>query len=303
MKFISDPVYMQTGALVLGTLFLSSIPVYLNRDKNFYFKVSWASLKSWLFAAPLLFIIFGLPKNAILFALTLTAILGAKVFFKLMGMFHRIEFVLLTYASILAMGACVYFENRELFHFLPMLTLGLFCLVPVIKNQSKNMLQYISLALICLIFMGWGFLHLGWILQTPDGVYQITYLVILTEFFDNTVLATAKHVGKIRIFDRIAGFRTLESTLISAILTVALAYGMRHLLPAQAEIFWIAASVIAILVGSLGDLTLSVFRKDLGVKVTGAFILGRSDLLKPMERILFAAPVFYYVMLFLLRDS
>jgi predicted CDP-diglyceride synthetase/phosphatidate cytidylyltransferase len=48
--------------------------------------------------------------------------------------------------------------------------------------------------------------------------------------------------------------------------------------------------------GSIGDLTLSVIRRDLGIKDAGAFIIGRGDLLTIMDRTIFVAPIFYYVM-------
>ncbi|MEQ1878813.1 MAG: phosphatidate cytidylyltransferase, partial [Bdellovibrionia bacterium] len=58
---------------------------------------------------------------------------------------------------------------------------------------------------------------------------------------------------------------------------------------------------VAFLVGSLGDLVLAVIRRDLGVKDRGAFILGRGTLLDLMDRIIFAAPIYYYSILILRR--
>lgn len=301
MRFMTDPKFVETVSIVLGILFIAAVPVYFFRDRNFYFRVSWATMKSWLFAAPIMVLIFSLPDDWILVSLVFTSIAGAKVFFKLMGMFHRFLLVALTYLFIIAMGVCIYFDQQYLYNLMPMIALGLMCMVPVMTNSYKNMIQYLCLSLVSLIFLGWALLHLGWILNLPDGLYQITYLIILTEFFDNTVLATARHVGRVRIFDKIAGYRTLESTALSAVLTFMLAYLMRYLLPNSGEIYFLAAAAIAVLMGSLGDLTMSVFRKDMGVKITGAFILGRSDFLRRVDRLIFVAPAYYYVMQFLDR--
>ena len=88
--------------------------------------------------------------------------------------------------------------------------------------------------------------------------------------------------------------------MISFALTIALAWALRHLLPVRTEVFWISAGLVAALGGSLGDLVLSVIRRDLGIKDAGPFIIGRGDLLTIMDRMIFVAPIFYYVMVYLL---
>jgi phosphatidate cytidylyltransferase len=44
---------------------------------------------------------------------------------------------------------------------------------------------------------------------------------------------------------------------------------------------------------------MSVVRRDLGVRIMGAFILGRGDFLHRMDRLIFVAPIYYYIMQFL----
>ena len=62
----------------------------------------------------------------------------------------------------------------------------------------------------------------------------------------------------------------------------------------QEEPYWMAAALIACFFGKAGDILISVVRKDLGIKDSGLFILGRDDTLARMEKYIFAAPVFYY---------
>ena len=292
----SDPTYFETGMWVLGILFLSAIPVYYFRNRNHYFISAWASIKSWLFAAPAIFFIFGLPEPWILVMITLTALFGAKAFFKMMGMYHRIWFVVTCYLAMIGLGLSIHFDRPDLYNLMPMILLGVICLFPIWRNSYKNMLQFIALTLICFMFLGWAFMHIGLIARMENGLFHIAYLIILTEFFDNTVLATARHVGKRRIFDKIAQYRTVESTVLAAILTMALAYAMRSLLQHESDTFWLATGVIAIIFGSIGHFTVAVFLRDLGVKLTGAFILGRSDFLRRADRLIFVAPCFYYGM-------
>jgi len=126
------------------------------------------------------------------------------------------------------------------------------------------------------------------------------YLIILTEVCDNLYLSLSRHIGKVKLFSGITPRRNLEAFLIAIALTLVVAWGLRHLLPDRSEKFWIASGLVAALGGSLGDLTLSVIRRDLGIKDVGVFIIGRGDLLTIMDRLIFVAPIYYYVISYLL---
>jgi phosphatidate cytidylyltransferase len=295
----NSPVYQETVLLVLGFLFFSGLIVFFLRKKNYYFVVSWASIKSWLIFAPLLFGFFGTPEPYPLIALTLIAIFGAKIFFQLMGMFHRSYFVFICYLGILFLGWSIHYRRLDLYNLLPMLVLGLSCLVPLVRNNYKRMIQYMSLTTLAFVFLGWSFMHLGLIMQFEKGIYQVMYLIILTEFCDNTNLAISRYIGRIKLIDRIDFRRTLESTVVSALITIALAFAMRHLLPDGSEKYWLVSGLIASIGGFIGDMAMAVVRKDAGIRVVGAFILGRGDFLHRMDRLIFVAPLYYYAMLYL----
>ncbi len=295
----ASPVYRETALIVLSFIFLSGLIVFFLRQKNYYFVVSWASIKSWLIFAPLLFGLFGTPNPWPLIGLTALAIFGAKIFFQLMGMFHRSYFVLICYAGIISLALAIHFERHDLYNLLPMFILGAACLVPLLRNNYKRMIQYISLTNLGFVFLGWSFMHLGLIMKFDKGIYQVMYLIILTEFCDNTTLAISRYVGKTKLFDRIDHKRSLEGFVISAVITIAVAFGMRHLLSDGSEKYWLVSGLIASIGGFIGDMLMAVIRRDAGIKEVGAFILGRGDFLHRMDRLIFVAPIYYYAMLYL----
>jgi phosphatidate cytidylyltransferase len=179
---------------------------------------------------------------------------------------------------------------------MPVIILGLCCFIPLLRDSYKRMVQYISLTLLGFIFLGWSFMHLALLLRYQTGLYQIMYLIILTEFCDNTNLAICRYFKTWRLFPKIDPKRTLGSTLVSVALTLGLAFAMRHLLPDQSELYWYTTGLIASFGGLWGDLVMSVVRRDAGVRIVGAFILGRGDFLHRMDRLIFVAPLYYYVM-------
>lgn len=289
-------IYRQTVLIVLSIIFLSGAIIFFFRNKNYYFVQSWASIKSWLIAAPLMFLMMGLPEPWPLIVLTLIAILGAKIFFQIMGMFHRSYFVVLCYLGIIGLALSCYFNRMDIYNTMPMIVLGLSCLVPLVRNSYRRMIQYISLTLLAFIFLGWSFMHLGLILKFPNGVFQLMYLIILTEFCDNTNLAVGRYIGGWKLFPGINPRRSVGSTAVSVALTLFLAGSMRFLLPDSSEKYWLASGLVASLGGFVGDLVMTVVRRDAGMKTVGPFIIGRGDFLHRVDRLIFVAPIYYYVM-------
>lgn len=291
-----SPIYQQTVFTVLGFLFFSGALVYIFRNRNDYFVVSWASIKSWLVAAPLLFLFIGSPEPWPLIVLTCIAILGAKVFFQILGLYHRSWFVIICYIGIIGLALSVYSEKIDIYNLMPMLVLGMCCFVPIAMNRFKHMVQYIALTMMCFIFLGWSFMHAGLIMRFENGIYQLMYLIILTEFCDNTIIAISRYIGSIHYVNNINPKRTLESTGLSILITLGLAFLMRHLLPDQSEKYWLASGLIAGIGGGFGDIVMNVIRRDLGIRDYGIFILGRGDFLDRMDRLIFVCPLYYYIM-------
>ncbi len=292
-----DPVYRETVFIILSVLFVSGLIVFFLRKTGYYFVSAWASIKSWLVAAPILFLCFALPDPYPLLVLVLAATYGAKAFFQIIGMFHRSNFVMICYAGIWALGVCCYYQKLDFYHAMPMIVLGACCLIPLYRNNYKRMIQYISITHLAFVFLGWSFMHLGLIYYFPNGTYQIMYLLILTEFCDNTNLAIGRYFKGLRLLPNIDPKRSILSTIISIALTLVLAGAMRQLLPDQSERYWLTAGIIAAFAGVLGDLVMTVVRRDAGVKIVGPFILGRGDFLQRMDRLIFVAPIYYYVMI------
>jgi len=296
-------IYQKTAIIVLGIIFFAGLIVYRYRKTSPYFIVAWASIKSWIIVAPILFILFGLPDPWPLVFFSFIAIAGAKVFFQIMGMYSMTSFVTTCYLGILGLALCCWYDNLAMYNNMPMIVLGCSFMVPILSNSYRKMIQYISITLLGFIFLGWSFLHLGLIWKLPNGMYQVMYLIILTEFCDNTILALSGTMGGRKIFRNINPKRTLPATLVSVGATMLLALGMRYLLPDSNEKYWLASGLVASLGGMFGDLVMTVIRRDAGVRIVGQFIAGRGDFLNRMDRLIFVAPLYYYTMLLIQKTG
>jgi phosphatidate cytidylyltransferase len=295
----SNPLFKQTAIIVLVFMGIIGLILFPLRKKNTHLSAAWASLQSWLFFTPVLFLMLAAGDPWPLIGITFISLLCAKEFFQLTGMYHKSIFIWPTYLAIIAMSYSIYHNYTLIYATMPMIFLGLISLIPIALNEAKNMLQYIALSLLCMIFVGWAFLHTAWIVTLPSGAFYLIYIILLTELCDNVALAVGRLFGKKKIADQITPNRTIEGVIISFAATIAAAYGLRILLPMYDQNHWWIYGLTACLVGSLGDLILSVIRRDLGVKDYGIFILGRGGVLDRMDRLIFVVPIYFYLIQYL----
>ncbi|MCB0366406.1 MAG: phosphatidate cytidylyltransferase [Bdellovibrionaceae bacterium] len=293
--------YQETAVLVLALIFLLGIVLYFLRRKTVHFLAGWASVKSWFFITPVLLAVLALPSPWPLAFLTIVAIFGIKTFFQMSGMYHRSWFVWLSYVFTILLGLAIYKDAVDLFNILPMVFLGFVAWIPLVRNSVSHMIQYIALSLMAFIFFGWSFMHMGRLLMLDQGPFIVLYLYLLTEIAEHVSLSTTRIFGKLKPFKEISQRVTVEGIIMSVIVTVIVAWGMRHLLPDRSERFWIAAGLAAALLGRFGDLFLSVIRRDLGIKDSGVFIIGRSDILGRVDKLIFVGPIYYYLYIYLQR--
>ncbi|MBT4763016.1 MAG: phosphatidate cytidylyltransferase [Bdellovibrionaceae bacterium] len=297
----SDPLYRETAALILIFLFGLSGIVFFLRKKNTLFKASWESLKSWIFMTPIILLFFGFTKPWPIILLTIVGIYAAKIFFQMVGMYHRGWFVWVSYVFIALFGVSIHYQVFAIYDLLPMIFLGLASIIPLIRNSAKRMVQYIALSLMAVIFFGWSLLHLGKILDFEKGIYIVIYIYLLSEIAENVSITVNYLWSKHKFFTKISNRVSLEGLLASVFFTLVLAWAMRHLLPIRTEPYWIAAGLICSLVGRFGSLFISVIRRDLGLKDTGVFIIGRGDMVDRIDKLIFTAPVFYYAYIYINR--
>lgn len=295
----SNPRYLEAAAIIVGGLIVLSFLMFFLQRKGPPFTTAWASLKSWLFVAPLLFLAFALPKPWPLVFTTWMGVLSAKSFFQLVGMYHRSWFVWITYIFIFALGHMVNEGWVEHYNVMPELFLATILMIPLIRNSASHMIQYIALSLIAFLFWGWAYMHMGRLMMFEGGELMVLYLYLLTEAAENTQWACSRLFGRVRMFNKISSRISLEGMLVAICVTMLLAWGMRHLLPDRSEKFWIASGLVAAIFGRLGDLIINVFRRDLGVKNTGVFIIGRDGILTRVEKLIFVGPMYYYIYIYL----
>lgn len=301
VNLFGHKLYYETALLIVGIIGLLGAVLFFLRLRSPHFRAGWASVKSWFFMAPLVLIGLALPSPWPLVLLTMVSIYTIKIFFQMSGMYHRSWFVWLSYIFASLLGFAIFQQESEVYNILPMIFLGTISWVPLALNSYRQMIQYIALSLMAFIFFGWSLMHMGRLLMLDSGPFIVLYLYMLTEVSENVSLSSSRFFGRTKLFAKISPRVTLEGIVASILVTLLLAWGMRHLLPDRSERFWVAAGLASALLGRFGDLFLSVIRRDLGIRDTGIFIIGRGDMLARVNKLIFVGPIYYYLYIFLQR--
>ncbi len=291
---IFDPFYVQNMGIIAAFLLLLGLPLYLLKNKSVYYQASWSSVVSWIYVLPFVYILFGLPDPAPILVICLMSIYSLKTFYQMVGMYHRDWFVNLSYFLIALGTYFVYMRERQSFVALPMIALTGYILVAVLRNNYINMVQYIGLSLIGFSIYGWFYLHAAEILMLKSGVYTLIFLYALSEFAIAFSSGVSLSLGKLNLRNRINAKIKLEGFVLATIVTVGLAWAWRQMLPNSMENEWLVVGLICSVFSTLGDLTLSIIRKDLKIKDHGVFIIGRGDLLSRVNKVIFVFPAYYY---------
>lgn len=291
--------YVQTVTGVVIFFFVVGGLVYFLQKKNPKWFAVWASIKSWVIASPFIFFFAALHAPWPLIFIVLVAIYGSKTFFRMTGMYHRSWFVWLTYVFIVLQGYSIYRGHNQFFNIMPMIFLAAATVIPILRNSYTQMIQYIALTLINFIIMGWGFMHLGRIVLWESGPLIALYFTILFEFCESANYGITRLVGHHKPIQNITSKFSLEGFFGSLVLTLVLAWSLRYMLPIRSEVYWVASGLCVAIFGRLGGLTLSTIRRDLNIKESGIFIIGRDDILSRIDKPMFAAPILYYLFLYL----
>jgi len=295
-----EPLFIRTSLVACAFLAIAFIFFYfISKVKPNRYLTLKASFMSWLLIAPVLFLVAGAPSPYPLVAIILVSIYSSKTFFRMSGIYHRSLFVLTNYFFIFLQGFFIYKGfDLSVIHILPMIFLSAICLIPILTDNFEHMIQYIGLSLLSFLFFGWGLIHFAMILGFEKGVYIALYLIILSEFNDGIYKLVNLEWGKNKPLKKLAPRLSIEALVISMALTLLVAWALRSSLPVRTEVYWVSAGVIVSIFGRIGSLVMTMIRKDLGIKDSGnVFIIGKDDIIARVDKLIFVAPIIYYLFL------
>ncbi|MFI5378320.1 MAG: phosphatidate cytidylyltransferase [Tepidisphaerales bacterium] len=290
------------GILVVAGMLLSLLTWVLAKDV----RPIWATYRSWLVMIPLAAAAIWAGRVPTTALFVLLSVFGFKEFARATGLYRDWWMTGAVYLSLVAVGVTAIVANPNtgqpgwygLFMALPVYAIALFILIPILRNKTQGQLQAMALAILGFIYIGWMFLHLAFLAGSPKGLGYLLYLLFAVEMNDVAAFTFGRALGqsgKHLLRGAISPRKTWEGAIGALAVSMALPWVMRFSFPHFETTQLILTGLIVGIGGQLGDLSISVIKRDLGVKDMGATIPGHGGVLDRIDSLIYTAPLFMHM--------
>jgi len=305
---LHDPIFRfyvaaVAGLLALAGAILAAVTYGLRKD----IRSIWLTYRGWLIMAPTFLGCMALGRLALVVLFGCLSLLGVKEFCRATGLYRDWLLTGVVYAGILAAAVlCAIPDPRQpgvagwygLFIVLPVFTVALILLVPIVRNQVKGQLQAISLAIIGFLYIGWMFGHLSFLTTSKQATGYLLYLVFAVALNDVAAFTCGRLFGRHPLRSVISPNKTWEGALGAFAFSMVLPWLLRFSLPGFGARELLLTGLIVGVGGQLGDLSISVIKRDVGIKDMGATIPGHGGILDRIDSLVYVAPLFFHMVRF-----
>jgi phosphatidate cytidylyltransferase len=263
----------------------------------------WRTYLGWLFMVPIILAVVFAGREATIVGITLLALIGFKEFARATGLYDDWWMTGAVYLGIMAVAASSLVDDPLLdrpgwygiFMTLPVYIVSLILMIPVIRNRAKGQLQHVALAILGFIYLGWMFSHVGFLANSPHAYGYLLFLILAVEGSDVAAFLAGKLFGRRKLRPEISPNKTWGGSLGALAISMALPWLLRFSFPHFGAPQLVLTGVIVGIGGQLGDLTISMIKRDVGVKDMGALIPGHGGLLDRIDSLIFVGPLFFHM--------
>ena len=172
------------------------------------------------------------------------------------------------------------------------------------RNDNSNAVVGISTTLFGILYVSWFFsflIKIRMLLPTVDGagIKLLAFIIIVTKSGDMGALLIGSRFGKHPLMPKVSPNKSIEGCLGSLACSIAFAVLFKSFLPTMLHFSTMQAALMGAffgIIGQLGDLSESLFKRDCGVKDSGKLLPGMGGVLDIIDSLLFSAPAFYLYM-------
>jgi phosphatidate cytidylyltransferase len=240
-----------------------------------------------------------LPPSAFFIVVLFGVLLGQLEFYRLYYPVGKRGLILL---SLLCGGLILlHFYEPGLFLDREILTalLGAVLLYQLAAQKDlTSTLMDAAVSMLGLFYVGWFLGHLILLRNLDQGEYLIFFLFLVTWAGDTGAYYVGKGFGRHRLAPNVSPNKTVEGAIGGWLASVLVAVLARWwFLPLISVSDSLILGGLLGIVGQLGDLTESMFKRGAGVKDSGHFLPGHGGVLDKLDSLIFTAPVLYYYLL------
>jgi len=264
-------------------------------------------IKSWWYIVGFFIIGVMLNTTVAMFFFGFLSYLALKEYFTLIPI-RRTDrrVVFYAYLSIIFQ---YYFASIEWYGmFIIWIPVLIFLFLPfrqILIGETKGFLENTARVQWGLMMFVFGLSHLAYMItldpigeNTVGGKELVLYLVVLTELNDILQYLWGKSIGKRKIVPKVSPNKTIEGFLGAFISLGFLAVAFSFLTPFT----WyeaLAAGMLISMAGFVGDVVISMIKRDIGVKDSGTMLPGHGGILDRVDSLIYTTPLFFYYVYYL----
>ena len=305
-RALHDPVFhaylgIIFGSLAAGGIVLGLVHWCLKKPLGSI----WSTYRSWLILAPIGIAVIFAGRGPTIIGVTLLAIFGFKEFARASGLYRDWWMTGAVYAGITAVGVASLMSHPRgeepgtgwygFFVALPVFAIALILIVPILRNRARGELQRMSLGIVGFVYVGWMFGHLGFLANAVNAYGYLFYVIFATELSDVAAFTFGRLFGRHPLRSEISPKKTWEGALGALAVSMILPWLLRFSFPEFGPKQLILAGLIVGIGGQLGDLSISVIKRDIGTKDMGALIPGHGGILDRIDSLIYVAPLFLHM--------
>ena len=289
------------AALAGGGILLSFLHWGLKKDLGSI----WSTYRSWLVLAPLGLAVVFAGRVATIVGITLLAIFGFKEFARASGLYRDWWMTGAVYAGIATVGLASLMPHPRgeesgmgwygFFVAVPVFAIALILIVPILRNRARGELQRMSLGIVGFVYIGWMFGHLGFLANAVNAYGYLLYVIFATELSDVAAFTFGRLFGRHPLRSEISPKKTWEGALGALSVSMVLPWLLRFSFPHFGAKQLILTGLIIGIGGQLGDLSISVIKRDIGTKDMGVLIPGHGGILDRIDSLIYVAPLFMHM--------
>ncbi len=175
----------------------------------------------------------------------------------------------------------------------------------VLIGETQGFLENTSRVQWGLMMFVFGLSHLAYMItllpagsNSVGGTELVLYLVLLTELNDVLQYVWGKSIGKRKIIPKVSPNKTVEGFLGAFVSISILAVLFSFLTPFT----WYEALIAGMIIswaGFIGDVVVSMIKRDIGVKDSGNMLPGHGGILDRVDSLIYTAPLFFHYVYYL----
>lgn len=301
---IADPSFRLLGSIVVAALVLAGV-ILLFSKFVLHKDISnlWRIYLGWLIMIPVVMAAVLLGRVATITLVSAIALLGFREFARATGLYRDWWMTGAVYLSIGGIFVLAVmpdpFNGRPgwfgMFRTLPVYAIALILAIPVLRNRTRGQLQAVALAMVGFVYVAWMFGHLTFLINSDRPYAYFVFLIVAVEINDIAAFCFGKLFGRRKLRDNVSPNKTWEGSLGALAVSMAFPWFAAPCFPHFGPLQLVLTGLIVGIGGQLGDLSISVIKRDINIKDTGRLIPGHGGILDRIDSLIYTAPLFLHM--------